>query len=220
MKQAFGLFVLTLSIATVSSCKKKDDNGSVSFQLRTQNQAVSLTGRTETAALNWVSGSAFVKKVELEVEKDDVETEIETKVGRRIDLLGSVSQLGTISLLPGKYEEVEVELELISTGADTALVLRGNFVNNTGTTIPVVFFISDGVELKAEAENVVLTGTDDYRFLSTFNLSLLLKGITSTQLNNAALSNGTIVISKNSNTALFNKILSNIDEMDDVELDD
>ncbi len=220
MKQTYGFLFLLMSIATISSCKKKDDNGSVSIQLRSQNQAVSLSGRTETAALSWVSGSAFVEEVELEVEKDDSETEIETNVGRRIDLMGTVAQLGTIPLLPGRYEEIEVELKLGNTRGDTALVLRGNFVNNSGTSVPVVFFINEAIELKAEAENVVLTGTDDYRLLSTFNLSLLLNGITTSQLNSATLTNGTIIISKNNNTALFNKILSNIDEMDDVELDD
>lgn len=220
MKQLNGLMFLAMTILAASSCKKNDDNGSVSFQLRVQNQSAPLTGRVQSGALNWVSGAAYVEKVELEAEKDDTETEMETRVRRRIDLFGSVAQLGSVQLSPGRYDEVEVELYLGNTASDTALVLRGTYVNNAGTSIPVLFFINDALEVKAEAENVVLTGTDDYRFLSTFDLSRLVTGITQSQLNNAALTNGTLVISKNNNSSLFSTILSNINEMDDVEIDD
>lgn len=212
------------------SCKKSKNGATVSLQLRAQNNTAvvggrldpsSIAARTQSATLTWSGGSAFVEKFDFEAEKDDnFEIEIERRVSRRIDLFGSVSQLGSIQLEPGKYDEVEVDLHLRSTGADTAFVLRGSFVNQAGTAIPIVFFITDAMEIESEVENVVLSGIDDYNFLSTFDLSKLALGITQTQLNNATVTNGTIVISKTSNTALYNIIYNNFQRIVDVELDD
>lgn len=203
------------------SCKKNKNNGSVSFQLRAQNQSSVVGGRIQSGALTWNSGYVFVDKVDFEAEKDDDdEIEIESRIRRRVDLFGSVAQLGNIQLAPGKYDEIEVDLDLVSTATDTAFVLRGSYVNNSGTTIPVLFFFREAMELEAEAENVVLTGADDYRFLTTFDLSKLMLGITQTQLNNATLTNGVLVISPNNNSSIFSTLLSNINKMDGVELDD
>lgn len=222
MKQLCSALLLVLVTGLLVSCKKTKSSGNVSFQLRAQNNKTTLVaGRLQSGTLNWASGSVFVEKIDFEAEKDDdQEWELEARVGRKIDLFGSVSQLGNLQLAPGRYEEVEVELDLGSPAGDTAVVLRGTFVNNSGVTIPVVFFVRGAVELEAEAENVVLTGTDDYRFLTTFDLAQLTNGITQTQLSNATLSNGVLVIAANSNSTLYQKMLSNLNQMDDVELDD
>ena len=222
MKQVFSALLLVWVLGMAVSCKKSKNAGSVSFQLRTQNKnATIVAGRMQSGTLNWTSGSVFVEKIDFEAEKDDdMEWELESRVRRKIDLFGSVSQLGEIQLAPGRYDEVEVELDLGSPAGDTAVVLRGSYVNSAGTNIPVVFFIREAVELEAEAENVVLTGTEEYSFLTTFNLAQLTSGISQSQLNNATLSNGVLVISANSNSSLYSKLLSNLNNMDGVELDD
>lgn len=222
MQRLFSVSIFTLLLLIfMTSCKKNKNAGSVSFQLRSQNQSSVVAGRIQSGALTWNSGYVFVDKVEFEAEKnDDFEIQIESRIRRRIDLFGSISQISTIQLEPGKYEEVEVELDLISTATDTAFVLRGSYANNAGATIPVVFVIRDTMELEAEAENVVLTGVDDYRFLTTFDLSKLTIGITQTLLNSATLTNGVLVISATSNSSLYSILLSNINKMDGVELDD
>jgi hypothetical protein len=222
MKQVFSFLLLLLAAGTMVSGKKSKSNGDVSFQLRTQNKnATIVAGRMQSGTLNWVSGSVFVDKIDFEAEKDDdQEWELESRVRRKVDLFGSVAQLGSIQLAPGRYDEIEVELDLGSPAGDTALVLRGTYLNNSGATVPVVFFMRDMIELKAEAENVVLSGTGDYNFLTTFNLAQLTSGVAQSQLNGAALTNGVLVISANSNSSLYSKILSNINNMDGVELDD
>ena len=222
MKHSIGSMLLITVIALASSCKKKNDtSGSVNFQLRTQNQNTQLGGRMQSGALSWTSGSAFVEKIDFEAEKnDDTELEVESRVRRRVDLFGSVSQLGSIQLEPGRYDEIEIELNLGSAAGDTSLILRGTYVNNSGATIPVLFFINQRLEVSAEAENVVLTGVDDYRFLTTFDLSRLTWGITQSQLSSASLTNGVLVISANSNSNIYSKIISNIHDMDDVSIDD
>jgi len=56
--------------------------------------------------------------------------------------------------------------------------------------------------------------------LTTLDLSQLTTGITESMLSSATLTNGVLVISATSNAALYSVILSNINNIDDVELDD
>lgn len=146
--------------------------------------------------------------------------EYESRVARRIDLFAPVSQLGNISLPPGRYEEIEIEVDLAPSLTDTAFILRGSFTNNIGYTVPVVFYINELLEFKAEAEDISIGSAADITALTTLDLSQLTTGITESMLSSATLTNGVLVISATSNAALYSVILSNINNIDDVELDD
>ena len=216
---------LPLSTALVlfifSSCKKENNNASIGFQLKTVNRTAQVVGRVSSASITWTSGHAFADKVEFEAEKDDsLEISFEGRVRRKIDLFSSVpQQLTNISLPPGKYDEIEVEIDIANTISDTALVLRGVY-NNNGQNVPVLFFVNELVEIEAEAENVEINDNNDFQALTTFNLSQLTSGISGATLNAANLTNGVLIISKESNKAIYDKMIDNLDDMDDVDIDD
>jgi hypothetical protein len=215
-----------LSISAVAallllvSCSKDDNGGQLSYQLKTKNPNATVS-RTSSGSITWTSGSAYADKIEFEAEKDnDNEVQYESRVARRIDLFAPVSDLGNISLAPGHYEEIEIEVDLARSATDTAFILRGSFTNNIGYTVPVVFYINELLEFKAEAEDVTIGSAADITALTTLDLSLLTTGITESMLSMATLTNGVLVISATSNTSLYSTILSNINNIDDVELDD
>lgn len=212
----FGLILLALS-----SCKKENNNGSVGFRLKTENRTAQVTGRVSSASITWTSGHVFADKVEFEAEKDDeFEISFEGRVRRKIDLFSSVpQQLTSISIPPGKYDEIGIEIDLINNSTDTALVLRGTYLSN-GQTIPVLFFINELTELEAEAENVIINDNNDFQALTTFNLAHLTTGVSGTSLNNATLTNGALIISKNTNQNIYNKFIENLEDMDYVDFDD
>ncbi len=191
------------------------------FKLTTANRTSQISGRVSSASITWTAGHVFADKVEFEAEKDDeFEISYEGRVRRKIDLFTSVpQQLTNITIPPGKYDEIGIEIDIANSAADTALVLRGAY-NNNGQTIPVLFFINELVELEAEAENVILNDNNDFQALTTFNLSQLTVGITGSTLNAATITNGTLIISKTNNQTIYNKILDNLDDMDDVDIDD
>ena len=191
------------------------------FNLTTANRTSQISGRVSSASITWTAGHVFADKVEFEAEKDDeFEISYEGRVRRKIDLFTSVpQQLTNITIPPGKYDEIGIEIDIANSAADTALVLRGAY-NNTGQTIPVLFFINELVELEAEAENVIVNDNNDFQALTTFNLSQLTVGITGSTLNAATITNGTLIISKTNNQTIYNKILDNLDDMDDVDIDD
>lgn len=218
-KQLISSFALLSLLFMAGSCNKDKDGSSLSYRLKTENRTSSV-GRVTAGTVNWTSGSAFADKIEFEAEKNNEdEVEYESRVNRRIDLFAPVSDLGAISLPQGSYEEIEIELDLVPVAGDTAFVLRGNFTNTASQTTPVVFFINELIEFKAEAEDVTVANNNDFSALTTLNLALLTTGVTENMLNNATRTNGVIVISKDSNTTLYNILVSNLQNMDSVEFD-
>lgn len=205
----------------LASCKKENNTGNVGFRLKTENRTAQVAGRVSSASITWTAGHVFADKVEFEAEKDDeFEISYEGRVRKKIDLFTSVpQQLTNITIPPGKYDEIGIEIDIANSAADTALVLRGAY-NNNGQNIPVLFFINELVELEAEAENVIVNDNNDFQALTTFNLAQLTVGITGSMLNAATITNGTLIISKTNNQTIYNKILDNLDDMDDVEIDD
>ena len=220
MQKSVLSIMVVAALLLLASCSKDDNGGQLSYQLKTKNPNATVS-RTSSGSVTWTSGSAYADKIEFEAEKDDDnEVEYESRVARRIDLFAPVSQLGNISLPPGRYEEIEIEVDLAPSITDTAFILRGSFTNNIGYTVPVVFYINELLEFKAEAEDITIGSAADITALTTLDLSQLTTGITESMLSSATLTNGVLVISATSNAALYSVILSNINNIDDVELDD
>lgn len=220
MQKSVLSIMVVAALLLLASCSKDDNGGQLSYQLKTKNPNATVS-RTSSGSVTWTSGSAYADKIEFEAEKDDDnEVEYESRVARRIDLFAPVSQLGNISLPPGRYEEIEIEVDLAPSVTDTAFILRGSFSNNIGYAVPVVFYINELLEFKAEAEDITIGSAADITALTTLDLSQLTTGITESMLSSATLTNGILVISATSNAALYSVILSNINNIDDVELDD
>ena len=220
MQKSVLSIMVVAALLLLASCSKDDNGGQLSYQLKTKNPNATVS-RTSGGSVTWTNGSAYADKIEFEAEKDDDnEVEYESRVARRIDLFAPVSQLGNISLPPGRYEEIEIEVDLAPSITDTAFILRGSFTNNIGYTVPVVFYINELLEFKAEAEDISIGSAADITALTTLDLSQLTTGITESMLSSATLTNGVLVISATSNAALYSVILSNINNIDDVELDD
>lgn len=212
---------IALSALIFFSCSKKNESSSLAYKLKTGNKSA-VVNRLTAGAVNWTSGSAYVAKIEFEAEKNDVnEIEYEAFVNRKIDLFTPLTELASINLPDGKYDEIETEIELNTSAADTAFVLRGTFINSSSQIRPVLFYINQQLELKDEAENVTISGSDKkYTAITDFNLAMLTHGITEDMLNNAVLTDGVIIISSNSNVNLYNIMFSAIQNMDSVEIDD
>ncbi len=96
--------------------------------------------------------------------------------------------------------------------------MNGQYTSGSVTT-PVKFIVNSPLELKNEKNNVVVTGNNSYKALTTINLSLLTTGVSELMLNNAVLTNGTIIISSTSNANIYNIILNNLHDSDEVEFE-
>ncbi len=220
-------FISTLGIALLLlfvGCKKENNQSGVNMKLKTTGSsrtggrisAVDIAGRT-TGSITWTAGFASVTEIEFEAEKEgeDNESEFKSKTAQRIDLFSPLASLGFINVPPGLYEEVEFEVHLAPTGTDPALELRGTY-----NTTPVVFRINDAIEVEAEFEDITIPPNADINAIVSLNLDMLTSGISDAVLSAATLTNGEVVISANSNVALYNIIRANFNKIDDVEVDD
>ena len=203
----------------ITGCKKNNNNGTagIKYQLQTTNRS-SVIARTTSGNIVWTSGSAYATEVKFEAKKDNNEVEFKSQTAQLIDIFLPVATLSTITLNPGTYSEVEFEVELNPNGNNPALELNGQYTSGLVTT-PVKFTVNSPLELKNEKNNVVVTDNNSYKALTTLNLSLITTGVTETMLNSAVLTSGTILISSTSNANIYNIILANIHDSDEVEFD-
>lgn len=225
-----GIFAVTvLALTGLAACKKSGNSPSsktsqLSFQLRadnaTSNLAASSTGgKLSTnstfqgiAGLTFTSAVANISRFKLEAKKNGVEIEIISKNLSNIDLFAIDPTVASVTLDTGIYQEIEIKVELQHTSDTSALPLKlkGTFTNSVGTAIPIEFDFNSDAVIKAEAENINVSSTINFVALVHLHLNKLGAGVVATDLDNAAQTNGTIIISPTSNTDIYNKVVANL----------
>lgn len=203
-----------------TSCKK-DNNGSsgYAYKLTTSNRSGALA-RTDAGAITWTSGTAFANLLKFEAKSSSgSEVEYKTPVSQQVDIFSSLaSSLGNVSVPAGTYSEIEFKAFLTPGNGSAALEINGSFTSGSVTT-PVTFTVNSAVELKSEMHSVTVSSSADYTALTTLNLARLTQGVTEAMLNAATKTNGKIIISSSSNTSIYNILLSNLDNSDEVEFE-
>ena len=212
------LFISAATLFLVSCKKENSDPPGISYKLQTTNRS-SVVGRVESGNIVWTSGFGNASEVKFEGKGPSGEIEYKSNVQQRIDLFSGIFTLGNVTLPAGSYKEVEFKVELNPTATEPALLLNGTYTS-TGPVVPIIFRITAPLEIKTEINNVTVVANNGYNALTTLNLSLLTRGITQTMLDNAVKTNGTILINSSSNVDLYNIILNNLKECDDIDFED
>ena len=212
------LFILAATLFLASCKKENSDPPGISYKLQTSNRS-SVVGRVASGNIVWVSGFGNASEVKFEGKAPSGEIEYKSTIQQRIDLFSGVSNLGNLTLPAGTYNEVEFEVKLNPTATEPALLLNGTYTS-TGAAIPIIFRIAAPIEIETEVNNVTVVANNGYNALTTLNLSLLTRGMTQAMLENAVRTNGTILINSLSNVDLYNIILNNLKECDDMDFED
>jgi hypothetical protein len=209
----------------LTSCSK--DNGTVTpdpalgtgstskeaamvYELQATNTSSGVTQRTTAGGmLRWTSGTANPTQVKFEAKSKDTKIEYKSNSMGQVDLFApSPIGFGGFMLPAGTYKEIELKIKLDNTSTTPALQLNGYYTDNV-VTIPITFIIEEDVELKTELKNVTITdGT--FAALTTLDLSTYTGSITEAMLRNAHLTNGTLVISRSSNRAVYDLIMNSL----------
>ena len=215
------LSAIVLVAALFTSCSKNSSGSNaanaVKFQLQTTNRT-SILARVQAGSIQWTSGFGNTTEVKFEAKINSQEIERKSQAAQKVDLFAAINTLGNITLAPGTYNEVEFKVELNPSGSEGSLELNGQFTRG-GVTTPVAFKIAVPVELKNEKSNVVVTDNSTYKAITTIDLSLITKGITESMLNSAVKTNGTILISSAVNSNIYNILVSNLHDSDEVEFE-
>ena len=182
------------------------------------------------------SGFLQIKKLELETEGVDEsgneferEFELKFKEIKKIDFNEFDAGVDFFINIPaGNYEEIEFEIDLIDNRNEPSIQLDGDYTYQDGTTVPMRFQVFGNDDDDFDFE-VGLEGDDDddLFFLDGVNNPLALfqidaKGwftnVETSELEDAELTDGILLINKDKNRSIYRKVESRIKDSTDIEL--
>ena len=220
--KTFNFLLLSILGLTFASCQKQDPEQAqsgtpVAVRLKVSNTATifrmaldaGVNAKTEAINLQWTAARASANLLKFEAKKSGSEVEYKAKVQQTIDLFNVNASLGTIAIGAATYDEVELKALLSPVGQEPALQMTGTLTSASGST-QVQFTANESIEVKGEKKNVTITGSTLQSADIPLNFSMVVKGMTSAEFENAARTNGVIVISASSNAALYSKMVSNL----------
>ncbi len=230
--------ILYIAVLSFYGCKKNGvapsttvSASKVAFGVQTVNSVAILPASTNTITVNslttvpqitWTAGIANITKFKFEAKRAGVEREFETSNLMNVDLFALSPSLVTTTIDTGTYKEIEIKLVLTQSADTTALPLKltGSFTNSQGVAIPVELDLNANLEIKAEAQNVVVSAAQSLQTIFLLHLDKISAGITASDLNSAVQTAGKIIISSTSNANLFNKILQNVSNIGDSKFEE
>ena len=228
----YGSLILVTGLI-LSSCTKENStgDGKLSYKVKPANFTASVgpavagsglvVAVNSNSSLTWTSGNLNVSEIDFEAESKSAKIEYELKQAFNVDLFNLSPVLGSITLPDATYEEVELKLVLRkSATTNIPLTLKGLYTDGSGTKIPVEFYFNEDFEAEVEAENIIVSGTNDYLGLINVQLNKFLTNVISADLSGAAKTNGVIVISSTSNMELYAKLKANLNAFADCDFED
>ncbi len=228
----YGSLILVTGLI-MSSCTKENStgDGKLSYKVKPANFTASVgpsvagsglvVAVNSNSSLTWTSGNLNVSEIDFEAESKSAKIEYELKQAFNVDLFNLSPVLGSITLPDATYEEVELKLVLRkSATTNIPLTLKGLYTDGSGTKIPVEFYFNEDFEAEVEAENIIVSGTNDYLGLINVQLNKFLTNVISADLSGAAKTNGVIVISSTSNMELYAKLKANLNAFADCDFED
>lgn len=232
-------FLLALGIV-LQSCSDSDDPSTtrVGLQMKATTNLSSLrTGRTQNSGLEFQQVLIGVTEIEFETleeeqsedsdeyedadgDGEDDSEEIEFEGEYVVDLINGTStpDFGISTLLPGVYEEVELEMEPILDGGNTMFIVF-EYTPGGGTPVTVEYSNSYDIEFELEKDGGFTVDEGSLnRLLILLDLDALFSGV---NLNAAeAGTDGIVRINENSNPGLASAIENNLDKVLEAGEDD
>lgn len=230
---------LVIATASVVSCNQEDDvpllgqgDGKMGIALKLSSSANSdANARIANSNLRLTNGFIQIKELELELEGRNSNGEFEKEMEIEFDEIKKVtfdefdrSADFFINIPEGEYKEIELELDLIDYKNEPSILIEGVY-SKDGKEIPVRFqYFGDEIDFKVKIES-----DDDTYFkvdrvnnpLALFQINAMnwFSQITDAEFNNAEMTSGVIVLSKESNKGLYNKVKSKLEASADIEIE-
>ena len=229
-------------IGLITSCNSDEEpiaigTGEVRFGVGVKiSSSVSPGARTQNSGIEIESGFLQVKEVELETEGEDengeFERELEFEFPEILKIDFNEFDPGAdffINIPKGNYEEIEFEIDLIDHRNQPSIQLEGTYNRTDGSSVPFrlsVFGEDDDdldfeVELEAEDDDDLffLDGVSNPLALLEINAKNWFSSISGSDLDNAELTEGILLISRDKNKSIYEKVLEKIEDSSEIELE-
>jgi hypothetical protein len=139
---------------------------------------------------------------------------------KTVDLFNLNSIIGGVALVPGTFDNVSIEIKSFKADAPSTplFYLAGDYTNSAAAVKRIKIVINEDFEIEMNRTDT-LNFAKDFTSIIKMNLSLLLSGISQTDLDNAVLTDGKLVINSTVNVTLYNKIRKNLHECGESEFE-
>ncbi len=198
-----------------SSCSDDDEisNGRVRLAVSTTSSSTGNVSRVAAANdLKFTRGTITIREVVFDGENGSQSVSRTIEQIADIDYAtGSVSPAVIVEVPAGNYTSVNLGIELQDDGNDPSVVIEGTYTNSNEEDIPVRFEFNSGEVFEANAASVTIEAGADIVGKITFDAVSWFSVVSADELDNATLTNGTIVISPTNNPDIFDIVADRLD---------
>lgn len=215
MKYSNILYSLAIiSLPIISSCEKENAtiNG-LTIKTTMSKNAISVDP-TAPASLLFNSGYVVVREVVFDGDRQDGESvSITEEKITTIDLMTGLANPPFVMDIPaGTYTSVNLGIEIQDETNRPSVVAEGIYTNAAGVTTPVRFEFNSGEVFEVNSNSTVMLSQNTPATAKiSFDPHVWFSTITRNQLDNAAKTNGIIIISETKNSGLFDIVADRLD---------
>lgn len=196
--------LLIAIISSLFSCKKPGDASIVSnIETTNNNQIISVS----SIKLR-VQSSSFESTRKNEDESFNLQTPNSV-----FEIINPYT-LNEIKLKEGNHSKVKVKLNFSKSNPENGIEVIGTY-NNT----PVQILIFENININTSASSFEINADDQKTLKIKLNLTKLFSGISTTELNNAVISSGILVIAMDPNLNIYSKLRSNLNSAFEVSIE-
>jgi outer membrane murein-binding lipoprotein Lpp len=215
VKFKFILAAIVVGGILFAGCEEDDVNPNGKIKLQVETTSSTTVNFKSTSAANdlvFDSGTITIREVVFDGEADTVSVSRTIEQIAEIDYAsGDVSPEVVIGVPAGDYTGVNLGIELQDENNEPTVVTEGTYTNSSGEAIPIRFEFNSGEVFEANAESVKIEAGADLIGKITFDAISWFATVSSDELDNATLSEGTIIVSGTSNAAIFDKVADKLD---------
>jgi len=233
-------FIGLITLIFLSSCNPEDEvpsvgegEGKLGVALVLKNNRMDTSNaRVENSNISIEEGFIQIKELELEIEGRNESGKFEKEIEIEFDEIKKISfnQFDKsidffINIPEGEYKEIELELDLIDYKSQPSIYFEGTFTDDEGNSSPFQFeYFGDDIDFEVEIE----ADDDNYFTIDRINNPLALfelnaanwlRNVTTAEMTNAERTDGRILLTRNSNRDIYNKIKSNIEASSEIEVE-
>ncbi|MFO8234866.1 MAG: hypothetical protein R6U04_05645 [Bacteroidales bacterium] len=225
MTQKLILAIFSIALLLFTACEK-DDPEKATLQLEFETVTIgSNLKSTAASSIEFTSGHIILEEVEFETETatDSIAVDFEIESYITIDIITreTTPDLSAVEIVPGKYEEIEIELELWDETDEPSIDMDGVWIDEEGTEHPIKLLLPLGQSFSLEMEgDFTIEENTSMIAQITFDPVEWFAGEASELLPSATKDDeGVIVISPNQNADIYDKLEDAIDRTSEVEIE-
>lgn len=208
----------TLSFTALWGCMEDDSiapgMGRIKFEVSTTSgKTKSVSGRILAAnTLTFHSGKIVIREVVFDGDTGGQSVSRTIEQIATIDYsTGKVTPEIYVQVPAGEYTSVNLGVELQDENSKPSVIIEGTFVNSQNKSIPVRFEFNSGEVFEADAARVTIHEGADIVGKITFDAIDWFSVVSASELEDATLTNGVIVISETKNSDIFDKVADRLD---------